>query len=67
MVSVFSSSAIDRGFEYRSVQTKDFKIGICCFSAKHASLRRTSKDRLARIQDNMSEWDHMTTRRLLFQ
>ena len=38
--SVFASSAVDRGFEPRSGQTTDFKIGICCFSAKHAALRR---------------------------
>jgi hypothetical protein len=29
-------------------------IGICCFSAKHAALRRKSKDWLARNQDNVS-------------
>ena len=32
--SVFASSAADRGFESRSGQTKDYKIGICCLSAK---------------------------------
>jgi hypothetical protein len=36
MVSVLASSAVDRGFQPRSGQTKDYKIGICCFSAKHA-------------------------------
>jgi hypothetical protein len=36
------SSAIDCGFESRSGQTKDYEIGMCCFSAKHA-LRRKSK------------------------
>ena len=35
MVSVFSSSVVDRGFETRSGQTKDYKIGICCLSVKH--------------------------------
>ena len=30
-------------------------IGICCFSAKHTSLRRKSKDRFARNQDKVSE------------
>jgi len=30
-----------------SGQTKDYKIGICCFFAKHATLRRRSKDWLA--------------------
>jgi hypothetical protein len=33
MVSVLISSAVDRGFEPRSSQTKDYKMGICCFSA----------------------------------
>ena len=28
----------------RSDHTKDYGIGICCFSAKHATLRRKSKD-----------------------
>jgi hypothetical protein len=37
---------IDRGFETLSDQTKDDQIGICCFSAKHAALRRKSKDGL---------------------
>jgi hypothetical protein len=44
MVSVLASSVVDRGFEPRSGQTKDNKIGICCFSGKHAVLRRKSKD-----------------------
>jgi len=34
-------------------QTKDYKIGICCFSAKHAALRRKSKDWLAQNQKNV--------------
>ena len=32
----------------------DYKIGICCFSAKHAALRCKSKDWLARNQNNVS-------------
>ena len=44
MVSMLASSAVDRGFDPRSGQTKDYKIGICCFSAKNAALRRKSKD-----------------------
>ena len=28
----------------------------CCFSAKHAALRRKSKDGLAQNEDNVSEW-----------
>jgi hypothetical protein len=38
------SVAVDCGFEPRSGQTKDYTIGICCFSAKHAALRRMGKD-----------------------
>jgi hypothetical protein len=51
-VSVLASRVVDRCFESRSGQSKDYKIGICCFSAKHGSLRRKSKDWLARNQDN---------------
>ena len=32
MISVLASSAVDRGFEPPSGQTKDYKIDICCFS-----------------------------------
>ena len=44
MVSVLASSAINLGFESRSGQTKHYKIDMCCFFAKHAALRRKSKD-----------------------
>jgi hypothetical protein len=67
MVSVLASSAVNLRFEPRSDQTKDLKIGICCFSAKHAALRRKSKDWLFRNQNNVSEWSDMSTRALLFQ
>ena len=67
MVSVLASSAVDRGFEPHLGQAKDYKIDICCFSAKHAALRRKSKDWLARNQDNVSEWGDMSIRGLLFQ
>jgi hypothetical protein len=66
MVSVLASSVVDRGFEPRSGQTKDYKIGICCFSAKHAALRRKSIDWMARNQNNVSEWSDISTRGLLF-
>ena len=56
MVSVLASSVVDLGFEPQSGQTKDNKIGICCFSAMHAALRRKSKDMLAQTQNNVSEW-----------
>jgi hypothetical protein len=67
MVSVFTSSSVDRGFEPRSDQTKYYKICICCFFAKHVALRRKSKDWLTLNQDNVSECDDMSIRRLLFQ
>ena len=67
MVSMLASSAVDRGFEPRSGQTKDYKIGICCFSAKHAALRKKSRDWLAWNQNNVSEWSDMSTHGLLFQ
>jgi hypothetical protein len=67
MVSVLATSAVDRVFEPRSGKTKDYKIGICCFSAKHAALRRRSKYWLARNQNNVSEWSNMSTHGLLFQ
>ena len=47
MVSVLASSVVGRGFEPRSGQTKAYKIGICCFSTKHAVLRRKCTDWLA--------------------
>ena len=55
MVSVFPSSAVDRGF-IGGVMVSVFpsstvdsgfepgKTGICCFSAKRAALRRKSND-----------------------
>jgi hypothetical protein len=64
MISVLALSSVDHGFEPRSGQTKDFRIGICCFSTKHAALRRKSKDWLARNQNNVSEWSDMFNYRL---
>jgi hypothetical protein len=46
MISVVTSSAGDRGFEPRSDQTKDYKISMYCFSAKHAVLMSKNKDGL---------------------
>jgi hypothetical protein len=47
VVSMLASNVVDRGFEPQSGQAKDYEIGICCFSAEHAALRRKSKDWLA--------------------
>ena len=67
MVSVLSSSAVGRGFKLKpwSSQTKDYKIGIFCFSTKHVALKRKSKDWLAN-QNNVSEWCDMSIRWWLF-
>ena len=43
MVSVLASSVVDREFESLSDQSNDYKICICCFSAKHAALREKVK------------------------
>ena len=73
MVSVLASSPVDRVLASSPVdrgiggQTKDYQIGICCFSTKHAVLRRKSKDWLARNQDNVSKWGDMSICGLLFQ
>ena len=67
MISVLSSSAVDRGFAPQSGQIKHYTIGICFISAKHAALRRKSKDWLARNHKNMSELSDMSTHGLLFQ
>ena len=61
MVSMLASSAVGHGFEPRLCQTKDFEIGICCFSAKYAALRRKNKDWLGQNQDNVSEWNDIST------
>ena len=53
VIRVLASSAVDRGIEPRSGQTKDYKIGIC-------------KGWLARNHNNVSEWSDMSFRGLLF-
>ena len=63
MVSVLASSAVDRGFESRSVKPKTIKLVVV---ASHAALRRKSKDGLARNQNNVSEWGDVSIRGLLF-
>jgi hypothetical protein len=67
MVSMLALSVVDRRFEPRSGQTKDYKIGMYCFIARHAALRRKSKHWWIRNQNNVSEWKGMSTSGLLFQ
>jgi len=64
MVDKLYSSVVDSGFE--SSKTKDYKIDICCFSAKHTALRNKSKEWLAQNRGNVSEWCDMFSCRLLF-
>ena len=67
MVSVLASSVIDRGFEPRSDQTKDYKnVFVVSFSAKHAAFRRKNQDWLARNQNNVCEWSNTSTCGLFF-
>ena len=56
MFVVLASSAVDRGFEPLSGQTKDYKSGVCCLYGVGAK-----KNWLAKNQDNVSEWSDMAT------
>ena len=62
---------IKRLFEYMYINkfifpTKDYQLVFVAYNAKHAELRRKSKDWLLRNQDNVSEWSDMYIRGLLF-
>ena len=61
IVNILASSVIDRRFEPQTSQTKDYANGICCFSARHTSLRRMCKDWLFRNQDNVCVWRYVPT------
>ena len=50
IVIILASSAVDRGFEPRYGQTKDYNIGTCRFYAKHSTLRSKSKDLLVLVE-----------------
>ena len=49
------------------VTPKDYKIGMCCFSAKHAALRGISKDWFTRNLATVSMWGDMSISGLLLQ
>ena len=49
-------------FEPWSSQTKDYKIGVSCISAKHTTVKSKNKNWLGRNHDNVVEWSHMSTR-----
>ena len=44
MVRKLVSSVVDCGFETWSCQTKDYKMGICCFTAKQVALRKKEQN-----------------------
>jgi hypothetical protein len=67
-LTVFTSKAVRRSWVRTlsvSGRTKDYKIGICCFSTKHTALRSTYTDWFPRNQNNVSEWSNTSTRGLL--
>jgi hypothetical protein len=43
MFNMLASSGVDHEFKLRSVQTKDYNTGICCFSTKNAVLKSKNK------------------------
>jgi len=43
MVSLLASNGVNHGFKRMSDQTRDYKIGIWYFSAKHTVLRRKQR------------------------
>ena len=55
IANVLASSAVDSGIDSWSGQTKNYKISICCFCARHRTLSGQSKDWFALNQDNVSE------------
>ena len=57
MVNVIVSSVVYRKFEPRSGQTKDYTIGICCFSDMHTAFRgERAKTGLLEIRIMCSSW-----------
>jgi hypothetical protein len=46
-VIIGATRVLDRQFEHQSGQTKDYKICICCISAKHVALRGQNIDWLS--------------------
>jgi hypothetical protein len=55
MFTMLDLCVVDCWFKPLSGQTKAFKICVCGFSAKHATLRSKSKDWLAQNQDNVCQ------------
>ena len=66
MTSMLAATAVNHKFESLSAQAKEYEMGICCSCDKEAALRRKIKDRLARNQANVSEWNNMSISGLFF-
>jgi hypothetical protein len=62
MASVLSWSAIDRGFEPPSGKTKDYEIGISCFSAQHMHSIKEKEQRLVDSPWCASDWNNDKTK-----
>jgi len=64
---MLTSSVLDHGLSL--VISKDYRFGICYFSAKYVPIRAKikSKEWLARNLDDVSEWSNMSTSGILFQ
>ena len=67
MVDMLTLSVVDREFESCPGQSKDYKIGICCFSSKNTALKSKSKDWLSLNEDDVYEWSDVSIRRPWFQ
>jgi hypothetical protein len=52
LISVLTWSVVDRGFESLSYQTKDYNIGICCFLAKHCSIKEKEQRLVGSVSSN---------------
>jgi hypothetical protein len=61
------SSAVYCEFKPQSGQTKDYIIGVGCFSTKHTALKSKSKDWLSLNEDDVYEWSDVSIRRPWFQ
>jgi hypothetical protein len=54
MFNMLASSGVDHEFKLRSVQTKDYNTGICCFSTKNAVLKSKNKYWFVQNKDYVS-------------
>jgi len=62
IVIILALSAVDHMFELRSGHNKGCKIGSCCFSAKHATLRRKSRLVGSESGKRVRVWRHVYPR-----